>query len=75
MKKVILKLNDLSCPSCMSKIQKAVSQQPGVKDAVVMFNAGKVKTEVDEKLIAPEKLGSIVNQLGYQVEKIIVKEA
>lgn len=70
MKKVILKLNDLSCPSCMSKIQKAVSQQPGVKDAVVM-----VKAEVDEKLIAPEKLGSIVNQLGYQVEKIIVKEA
>lgn len=75
MKKVILKLNDLSCPSCMSKIQKAVNQQPGVKDAVVMFNAGKVKAEVDEKLIAPEKLGSIVNQLGYQVEKIIVKEA
>lgn len=75
MKKVILKLNDLSCPSCMSKIQKAVSQQPGVKDAVVMFNAGKVKAEVDEKLITPEKLGSIVNQLGYQVEKIIVKKA
>ncbi|WP_270648795.1 heavy-metal-associated domain-containing protein [Limosilactobacillus mucosae] len=75
MKKVVLKLNDLSCPSCMSKIQKAVSQQPGVKDAVVMFNAGKVKAEVYEKLIAPEKLGSIVNQLGYQVEKIIVKEA
>ena len=75
MKKVVLKLNDLSCPSCMSKIQKAVSQQPGVKDAVVMFNAGKVKAEVDEKLIAHEKLSSIVNQLGYQVEKIIVKEA
>ncbi len=75
MKKVVLKLNDLSCPSCMSKIQKAVSQQPGVKDAVVMFNAGKVKAEVDEKLIALEKLSSIVNQLGYQVEKIIVKEA
>ena len=54
MKKVTLKLNDLSCPSCMSKIQKAVSQQPGVSNAVVMFNAGKVKAEVDESQLAPE---------------------
>ncbi|MBN2901179.1 MAG: heavy-metal-associated domain-containing protein [Limosilactobacillus mucosae] len=75
MKKVTLKLNDLSCPSCMSKIQKAVSQQPGVSNAVVMFNAGKVKAEVDESQLAPEALGDVVSQLGYQVEKVIVKEA
>ncbi len=30
MKKMIMQLDTLTCPSCMQKIEHAVSQQPGV---------------------------------------------
>ena len=73
MKQVILKLSGLSCPSCMSKIQKAVSQQPGVHEVVVMFNASKVKAQIDETQTDPERLGEVIGDLGYQVERITVK--
>ncbi|WP_304248544.1 heavy-metal-associated domain-containing protein [Limosilactobacillus gastricus] len=75
MKKVTLKLAGMTCPSCMTKIQTAVSQQKGVQDVKVLFNAEKVKTTIDEGIISAEQISQVVSQLGYSVEKITVKEA
>ena len=55
MQKITLKLGELSCPSCMSKIQKAMLQQPGVQHVDVLFNASKVKVELDETQNTPEQ--------------------
>ncbi|MFG6673996.1 heavy-metal-associated domain-containing protein [Leuconostoc lactis] len=73
MQKVTLKLGELSCPSCMSKIQKAMLQQLGVHHVDVLFNASKVKVEFDATQNTPEQLAQVIADLGYQVEKIIVK--
>lgn len=73
MQKITLKLDELSCPSCMSKIQKAMLQQPGVQHVDVLFNASKVKVELDETQNTPEQLAQVITDLGYRVEKIIVK--
>lgn len=73
MQKITLKLGELSCPSCMSKIQKAMLQQPGVQHVDVLFNASKVKVELDEAQNTPEQLAQVITDLGYRVEKIIVK--
>lgn len=73
MKQVTLKLTGLACPSCMTKIQKALNKQEGVSELKVLFNASKVKAMIDEDQITAEKLGTVVNDLGYQVEKIVVK--
>ncbi len=73
MQKLTLKLGELSCPSCMSKIQKAMSQQSGVHHVDVLFNASKVKVEIDNTLTTPDQLAQVIKDLGYQVEKIIVK--
>lgn len=73
MQKTTLKLGELSCPSCMSKIQKAMLQQPGVQHVDVLFNASKVKVELDETQNTPEQLAQVITDLGYRVEKIIVK--
>lgn len=73
MQKITLKLDELSCPSCMSKIQKAMLQQPGVQHVDVLFNASKVKVELDETQNTPKQLAQVITDLGYRVEKIIVK--
>ncbi|MFD1418874.1 MULTISPECIES: heavy-metal-associated domain-containing protein [Companilactobacillus] len=74
MAKVVLQLGELTCPSCMTKIQKAVQNQDGVSDVKVMFNAGKVKANIDESKVSGEDLGKVITELGYEVKKIKTKE-
>lgn len=68
MSKVIMKLDDLSCPSCMAKIEGALTATKGVSSAKVLFNASKVKVEFDEKLVAADELVRKVEKLGYFVQ-------
>ena len=43
MQKAILKVNGMTCPSCLTTIQTALTKQNGVGEVNVLFNAGKVK--------------------------------
>ncbi|WP_416037909.1 heavy-metal-associated domain-containing protein [Lactococcus formosensis] len=76
MKKVVMKLDDLSCPSCMSKIEGAMMKTVGVKSAKVLFNASKVKAEFDENVVNANQLLSKIEKLGYPVQssKIIASK-
>ncbi|MEG1504216.1 MAG: cation transporter [Enterococcus sp.] len=73
MEKVILQLDTLSCPSCMQKIEAALSQQAGVKQVKVLFNASKVKAEIDSSLTTAATLKTTVENLGYQIKSVKVK--
>lgn len=73
MQKVIIQLGTLTCPSCMQKIEHAVSQQPGVEQVKVLFNASKVKVNVQSGT-DPAILKQAIEHLGYEVEAIKVKE-
>lgn len=74
MAKAVLQLGALTCPSCMTKIQKAVANQDGVSDVKVLFNAGKVKADFDESKLSGENLSDVITDLGYEVKKVKVKE-
>jgi len=74
MKKIILKLDELSCPSCMVKINKAVAEIPGVTNSKVLFNASKVKLDLDEQQNSAQAVAKVVEDLGYQVLEIKEKE-
>jgi copper chaperone CopZ len=74
MAKAILQLGELTCPSCMTKIQKAVANQAGVSDVKVMFNAGKVRADFDESQVSADDLAKVITELGYEVLKVKVKE-
>lgn len=74
MAKAILQLGELTCPSCMTKIQKAVENQDGVSNVKVLFNAGKVRADFDESKTSAEKLSDVITELGYEVLKVKVKE-
>lgn len=74
MAKAILQLGELTCPSCMTKIQKSVANQDGVSDVKVMFNAGKVRADFDESQVSADDLAKVITELGYEVLKVKVKE-
>lgn len=67
MSKVIMKLDELSCPSCMSKIEGAMNGTKGVSSVKVLFNASKVKAEFDENVVSADDLVAKVEKLGYPV--------
>ncbi|HSM25352.1 MAG TPA: heavy metal-associated domain-containing protein [Anaerolineaceae bacterium] len=64
--KTILRSKDLSCPSCIVKIEKALKSEKGVTDAKVFFNSGRIEVQHNEELIEPQKLVDIVRSIGYE---------
>lgn len=77
MKKAVINLETLSCPSCLQKIEKAVKGLDGVeKDSVeVLFNSSRVRTNFDSASISIEKIEKSIEDLGYPVIRSRVKSA
>lgn len=72
MTKIIMKLDTLTCPSCMTKIEGALNKMDGVKGVKVLFNASKIKAEVEPE-IKGEVLKQTVENLGYTVKDLKTK--
>ncbi|MCF1685685.1 cation transporter [Tetragenococcus halophilus] len=74
MAKVIIQLGTLTCPSCMQKIEQAVKKEEGVAKVKVLFNASKVKVEIDPATTNAETIKKTIEKLGYTVENTKTKE-
>jgi len=77
MKKAVIQLETLSCPSCLQKIENAVKGLNGVnQDSLkVLFNASKVKLDFDSEKITINEIEKAIEDLGYPVVKSKVKSA
>ncbi|MCC5894360.1 MAG: heavy-metal-associated domain-containing protein [Alkalibacterium sp.] len=77
MEKAIIKLETLSCPSCLQKIENALQGVEGVdKESIsVLFNSSKVKMTYDSKQTSIEAIEKTIEALGYPVIKSTVKAA
>lgn len=64
--RTILRSHDLSCPSCITKIEKALGQLEGVERAEVKFQSGKIEVEHDPERVSTEKLVETVRSVGYE---------
>lgn len=64
--KTTLRSQELSCPSCVAKIEKALKGVPGVVDAKVYFNTGKIEVEHDPQQASQDKLVETVQSVGYK---------
>jgi copper chaperone CopZ len=64
--KTILRSKELSCPSCVAKIEKALKAVDGVQDAKVHFNTGRIEVEHEHPQVDPDKLVQVVESVGYQ---------
>lgn len=67
MKTIEYKVEELTCPSCIKKIESALSKQNGVHEVLVKFHASKVKVTIDPSITDEVKVGLMLNQLGYRV--------
>ena len=63
--KTLLRSQDLSCPSCVAKIEKALQGLAGVADAKVHFNTGRIEVEHEPEVAASE-LVQTVRKTGYE---------
>lgn len=75
MKKLILELETLACPSCLLKIEKGLLNLEGVdKSSIeVLFNSSRVRLNFDENQLQANTVIQTIQQLGYEVLKAKVK--
>ncbi|OJX43861.1 MAG: heavy metal transport/detoxification protein [Chloroflexi bacterium 44-23] len=66
MKKTLLRSQELSCPSCVAKIETALKVVDGVTNAKVYFNTGKIEVEHDPELVKSEDLVKAIKSVGYE---------
>ncbi len=66
--KTVLRSQELSCPSCVAKIEKALKAVPGVDNANVHFNTGRIEVSHDAQQVKPEELVKVVRSVGYEAK-------
>jgi copper chaperone len=66
MKKTLLRSQELTCPSCVAKIEKALKAVPGVQEAKVHFNTGRIEVEHDPEQAGEDRLVNAVKSAGYE---------
>ncbi|HMM42250.1 MAG TPA: cation transporter [Thermomicrobiales bacterium] len=64
--KTILRSDNLTCPSCVPKIEKALTARPGVANAKVKFATGKIEVEHDPTQTSGDELVKAVESVGYK---------
>jgi copper chaperone CopZ len=63
--KTILRSQELSCPSCVAKIERALTALNGVEMAKVHFTTGRIEVQHDPDTVSAEKLVETVRSVGY----------
>ena len=74
MQKVMMKLGGMTCPSCLTKIEKAVENVNGTDQIKVLFNAGKLKFVMDANKTNIDDVKNAIEKMGYEVMGIKEKE-
>lgn len=76
MKKAMIQLEPLTCPSCMFKIEGGVKSLEGVESESinVSFNSSKVKLNFDDSKVSVDEIEKVITRLGYEVKKSQVKD-
>ena len=69
MKKTLLRSQELSCPSCVAKIETALRAVKGVAEAKVYFNTGKIEVEHDPQAVTAGELVKVVKSVGYEARE------
>lgn len=68
MKKITLRSQELSCPSCVAKIEKALDAVDGVETAKVHFNTGRIEIQYDDARAEVDDLVKAVRSAGYEAK-------
>jgi copper chaperone len=64
--KTILRSKDLTCPSCVQKIERVLKGLDGVQNATVHFTTGRIEVQHDPDRASSDDLIAAVRSTGYQ---------
>jgi copper chaperone CopZ len=64
--KTQLRSQELSCPSCVAKIESALKAVDGVTEAEVHFNTGRIVVDHDPEKVDGDALVQTVRSVGYE---------
>jgi copper chaperone CopZ len=64
--KTILRSKELTCPSCIAKIEKALTKIQGVETAKVFFSTGRIEVEHNTDLVQVKDLEKAIQAVGYE---------
>ena len=64
MSQAVIQLGPVTCPSCIKKIEAAVSKIEGVETVKVLFNSSKVKAEFDGNKTSGNAISETIQKLG-----------
>jgi Cd2+/Zn2+-exporting ATPase len=63
----MIMLSGLNCPTCAAKLERAVRATPGVLDAKVIFGAGSLNVEYDGAVVSYEAIAETASKMGLTV--------
>lgn len=63
--RTVLRAEGFSCPSCVAKIEKALTKLPGVSSAKVHFASSRIEIEHDPQAATVDQLVEAVTRAGY----------
>lgn len=64
--KTLLRSQELTCPSCVVKIEKTLTALPGVQEAKVFFNTGRIEVQHNPEETTQQELVQAVRSAGYE---------
>ena len=70
MSQAVIQLGPVTCPSCIKKIEAAVSKIEGVETVKVLFNSSKVKAAFGSNKPSGNAISETVQKLGYEVQSV-----
>lgn len=66
--RTLLRSSDLTCPSCVARIEKALKSLDGVEEATVHFTTGRIEVRHDPERASLEDLVKTVRSTGYEAK-------
>jgi copper chaperone len=64
--RTVLRSDELTCPSCVEKIERRLGRLPGVAHTRVHFATGRIEVDHDATTVTPDALAAAVFELGYR---------
>ena len=68
-KRTTLRAQGLSCPSCVRKIESALTATHGVSHAEVKFDSGRIVVVHDPSVVRVDGLIAAIAKAGYAAER------
>jgi len=69
MKEIIIRVGDMHCAACSSRVEKVLNQTDGVIKANVNLATLNAKVTYDESVVEKNKLFEVIKEAGYTPEE------